>query len=832
MKFVLTILGVMICCNLGAQVRLVPAYPGDGSLAPRDLWQVQLDNLTGSTVELILVTEIRRAGREVYRQQSHPVLLPGNQEPFNPAWLQLDKDRFFDREIEEAVVHSGQFPPGDYQVCLLALSPRGSGEYGRDCRQLTLLANDSLAGRSEKGLRMSGRSAVEYFYSDQPFWGADASRQYVRFDLQPQLQWQDIPLGLDVFYTLGDPNWAQGANAISLQFDVPRFREQLREKLRSGVEDRAQRIQQEHALDFATEQQLGDQLSELSDTGLLRYQTLLPELEKQLENYPEKELRQLEIQARQHLATEKEMLVQKTDSLPSDSLSVKHQRFKKWEAKLAEVRQKIEAMEQLKREITAAEQALQRLRILDSRSDVIRDRHRALKSQNDSLRQMLPQVTEYADPAALKQQLRQSGLAKPSYNWLLAVEEMKLGTYRPRYSPLILSGTQANGVSLGITPDQTWRFQASLGKIQPLFLNPATPNGNHTDLPTVAAGKISWGKQNFQTYLLAALPFQKRSVQSVESINTSPESGLRLGSGLAFSWPDRGFNGQFDAAWAFLRDNNQSFPDDDGSLTNAAFQFSGQWQLSKQLQFSGIWQSIGTAYEDIGSPFSLPGMEHIDLQLEQSFWKNQMSVGLFYLRDKNRPIGFSPFTFENDQYGLQLTWQAQGWPSVTTRLGRNLLSNENNGNNTWLWNLVASHQYRVGALQLASQLSLQHTQQQLNPQLLPQFYTFMEARQQVIWNGSFTSGLAVYQNSSNQTEVLQDLKGADLQLSFKKANWLIELTGGLYQQADQATGHRLNVNIRLPITRQLQFYVQAGRQPSFLQPGAYHLVRSGISGQF
>lgn len=844
MKFLITIIGLALCWQIGAQIRLVPSYPANPALTPQGLREVRFDNPNGRTIEAVLIAEVRRSGQLVYRSQTRPVLLPGGQQNFNSDLLQEEKTNYFDRDVEASVKRSGHFPAGTYEICLLAKSPRTGGELGRDCRQLSFDQQEVSPAGPAKGIRLSGRANVEYFYTDQAFWGAEGYRQYLRFDLRPRIQWKDIPLGLDIFHTTDDGEITPGMNAVSLYFDAQAFKEQLREKLQSSLAARAARIQQEYALDFEKERQLTEQLAGLSDSSLARYQALVPELEHRLEQYGEKELRYREKQVRERLEAKQQNYLDQRGKLLQKGKESQHQldsldaAYTKWQEdqeglrqQLISLQQQIKELEELKRELTAGKQGLQQFRSLQGRSGFLQNQLQTLQQQNDSLRQLLPQVTDLSDPKALKRHLRSEGLFKKSYSWLLALQEFKLGTYRPRYSPLILSGAQANGMSIQVSPQPAWQFSASVGKLQSLFWSYGGQTGENSNSPMVAAGKVGWRGQGVQTYLLAALPFQAPSQNTTETINGPPDGSLRLGTGLGFELLDQRLTGQLDAAWA-LRKKQANGSETAGFGPSSAFNFTSQWQLSERMRFSAAWQSVGAAYEDLGSPFLLSGMEQIDLQLEQSLWKNQLSVGIFYLKDKNRPIGFSPFTFENHQYGLQLAWQAEGLPQISSRLGRNLLLDEDNGNHAWLWSFLAHHTYQMGSLQVASQLSFQHTQQQLNTQLAPQLYTFLEVRQQFFWNDLFSTTLSVYQNSGVGNGAIRDIQGADLQLSFNKTAWQVDLTGGLYQQKGLAPDHRLNINIRIPVSKNIRFSIHAGRQPSFINPTAYYLIRTGISGMF
>lgn len=844
MKFLFKIVGLVLCLQANAQVRLIPFYPADSGLSPEDLWQVEFDNLKGVPLEVILISEIRQAGHLVFRRQSHPVQLPGGQQAFNPMLLQEKKTEFFDREFETEVSRSGQFPPGTYQICLLAKSPGGSGELGRDCRQVIIDQQFASTSAPQKGLAFSGRGKVEYFYTDQPFWGIEAPRQYLRFDLHPRVQWQDIPLGVDIFYTLGDQGWTPNRNSVSLHFEAQRFQEQIREKLENRLKAKASKIQENYALDFKKEQLLKQQLEGLGDSSLSRYQQLLPELESRLREYPEKELRyrerqllaKLDAKRREYQNQKQQLLLEDDKQSQLDSLDNSYREWEQKQAKvqeeLAGIQQKLKEIEQLKREIATGKQGLQQYRFLQGRSTFLQAQHQQLTEQNDSLRQLLPQMADLSDPTEFKRQLRQEGLFKKHYSWLMAIQELKVGTYRPHYSPLILNGAQANGLALRIRPQPAWEFSASVGKIQSPFLLFANQSGKDTLSPLVAAGKIAWRGRQFQVYGLTALPFEQPTPNTPESINGSPSGNLKLGAGLTFDFFDQRFTGQVDGAWT------NPAADAPGGAANisfsqrTAFHLNTQWQFSEQTRLTALWQSVGTAYEDIGSPFLLSGMEQIDLQLEQSLWKDQVTLGGFYLKDKNRPIGFSPFTFQNHQYGLQLAWQAEGYPQLSTRLGRNLLSNEETNNQGWLWSFLANYPFRIGQVQLASQLSFQHTQQQLDQQLAPQLYTYLEVRQQVFWNDYFSTALSVYQNTGGLSETMQDFKGSDLQLSIHKNRWLLDITGGLYQQTGQELDHRLNLNLRIPVSKSIQLNVQAGRQPSFVNPAAYYFVRTGFSGLF
>lgn len=791
--------------------------------------------------QTILKIKTYQQNQLIHQKEIQPISLQVGQQILNPNLLRIKKEQYANKSIERIVKTTGKLPLGIYQVCLIATSTDGGAEFGRHCEESIVKETETIA--TTKKLYVFGTGRIEHVWSNQQYFGTSLPPQYARISLQPDFQWQDIPFGLTVFHTTVDQLSGQNPNVVSLRFDAMEFRTQIRKKLESKLRANTQKIQASYQLDFLQEQNLEKRLAALKDSSFLKIKEELPQLKTRLNQAKEKELQHLERKLkakldanRTALETQKKEWLQKDSALYSTKLDSLQQAQQQWQEKhqhelqkLDSLRKKLQEVAKLKRKVKKYQQQIRQYQQLQNSETILHTSLSKITAQNDSLRQQLAAV-DYSNPTELKNRLKTEGLLTAQNSWLYSLKKLSIGTYQPNYSPLILGRLQANGAAVQFSPDDKWQIAASYGKAQiPLFgLN----SFSETDFmePNVLAGKLGWEQQNFSVYFTAAHPFQKEDSQE-DALNEVITTNNLLGTGLSFYLPEQNFNASFDGAITQFKSSTKSYP---SLKERTAIQANFDWQITEQYNFSMIYQTLGTDYEDIGSPLTLPGMEQLDMQLSGNFSKLNLRTGLYYLKEENRPISFTPFTFQNHQYGVNLTWQAPKLPRINARLGRNLLKRaELIGNaNTWLWSVQLSHPYQWKGISMTSQINYQNTQQQPDPQLPAQLYTFWEVRQQFNWRTNFSSSFSAYNNFGGQSGNQIDLKGMDFSsiLSVKKMQ--LHLSAGWYQQNNTSPQFRYNLGGKLTLSKLLNVQITGGIFPSLVQENGYQFLRTTLVALF
>ena len=822
--------------TIKAQVQVSPTYASQVGLTPDALWQAQFNNLGFDAKQVILVAEVFQQKKLVYQRVSHPILLQAGQQSIPVSFFREKSENFYNTSLKNKMGLSRNFPSGEYEICLLVKTSDGGNELGRHCQVVSVKSPNLLNGERtqssdrQHSFRLSGNGGLMHLYSNQPFFGNNEPRHDIRLNLNATMNINDVPIGTEIFYTTEYQQLGAATNIFNINFDAQKFQEKLRQKLEQKLTNRANQIQEAHGLDFEKEKILQQQLSEISKEDLLDFKIEQSKLESQLENYKEKELKYLERKLRKKLAEEekeflqkKNQILQQSDSLKQEKLDALESEHQQWlektrpqKERLENLQQQLHELEQLQRKLKKQQQQIAKLQSDFNQEEFTQQQFSKLKLQNDSLKKHLT-VRDLSNPSQLKKRLKEEDLLEGKNHFLFMIKDLQIGTYQSNYSPLIMSGTRANGFSMAISPDEKWEFATSIGKTQSPFFG--ISQDNNFNQPLVVASKISFQRKNWNTYLTGAFPFQKVEL-SPDVINEPTNANTLLGIGGTFSLLKNKLNGAIDGA------SNINF-----NSENSALNTNLDWDIFEHLQFSGQYQTIGTEYQDIASPLLLSGMELVDLQLNSYFFKKQLMVGSFYLKDKNRPLAFSPFTFQNHQYGLQVNWQSQNLPQISARIGKNLFSQQDNNGNAYLWNLQLNYPYQFGGINCNTSMSYQHTRQQLNPQLPTQLYTFWEIRQQLNWTNSFSNTISVYSNIADQNVTNQNLKGLDLQSVFSKNKFRMDFIIGIYERANRYE-FKSSLNLQLAIGKYLDLQVQGGMLPSFTQEENYLFIRSGLVSRF
>jgi len=822
---------------LQAQVQLQPTYNAQDGLALEELWQVQINYLAPEAIQVRLVAEVWQEGQQIYARESQPFALQLGQQSPTPSLLRMSKEHYGTTNTGKRIRQLGHLPEGKYQVCQALQSVDRSASLGRHCVQVVI--DERMESVSTKKIQWSGQGRVEHVYSNQAFFGNTLPRQFVRVDAHPTLQIQDIPLGLDIFYTTEDQQFGPTANAISLRFDARQFQHQLRQKLERKVADQSSSIQQMHRADFLKEEYLAQVLDHASDSLVQVNQALQQQLQSELDQYAEKELtywqKRLsnELDGPQQVFRQRERAIRQSAdpkaSTQLDSLDREYEIWRKAHKEDLQLQDSIQQawvkLEDLRRRLSQVNQILQQVQQGQDQEAFLKDQYAVLTTQNDSLRQLLDVDQTLNDPKVLKKELTRAGLLEGQNRWLYAIKSFTIGTYRPAMSPIMLSGTQANGVEVGWSPDEQWRADVAVGKIQAPFFGVSSEAETDFYEPTVLSNKLSFSNRWMQTYLASAYAFNDD--WSVESgTNLLPPPSLLLGGGFVFSFLEGALNAQGDLAWA----DRIGVEEPTDWRSQMAWNAALDWQLHDRVHFLGVYQSTGTQYEDIGSPLVLPGLEHIEGQINTIWWQGQLQFGLFYLKDKNRPLAFSPFTFANHQLGVQAAWQGKKGLQLQGRMGRNFLEQEGADGQAYLWSSRMLMPYKVAGLSMQSQASFQHTQQQLAPALPPQLITYLEGGHLVQWSSSWSNEILANLSRTGNSE--QDLSGLDLRTVFQAKAFSCTLSKGYYTRNQGNWRFRGNLNVQWKFSPVIGVQLQGGIFPSFIQQEDFFFVRTALMSQF
>jgi hypothetical protein len=613
-KCLLYIFLMVIPFLLNAQYQLLPAFNTADGLTLKELEQVQVNTIANGHRQLWLRVEVYGEGRKLqYSRESFPFRVePGRQVAVKQIWRKGKKE-FIAPELELQTRTHKVLPRGEYEICLILFDLTSKTRLVQYCQFFEVAeVRDQSAG-----FNASGDIRLSYTYAVRQWYGSTLPPEFWRFEAHPTFNWKGIPFGLDVFWTNEDNRFGRPMDAISFRFDAETFQAQLREKLEARLAEEQSGFQEKYRPDFAEEAALAKTLSRMEkvDTSFLRQ----------------------ELQKEEHrLDSLKELAVRPRFQSPDfrDCLRQVQAEKEKQEKRVKKLQQEIK----------------QYLQLLQ-REEYLQNRWKKLKSQNDSLREEFSEKAKELSPRRQKQLLLENGILDKGRAVLLAVDRFQLGAYYLNYSPLVLNGSQINGVDLAFRLSPNWRISVAGGKVT----TPRFPDSLdfHLPRPNTLAGKFEWKADPAIELYLGSI----HSWENNNEIYSSTDETQILIAGYKWRAPKVDMHWSVDVAHCSI---------DQFSENKLAWhtEFSSHF-LDNRFDFLATWQRTGSEYQDLGSPFLRQGMETQDVQLNSHWWKNRLSLGLFYQRDHNRPLGFSPFSLQNQQMGgaSSLTYLKDRMPS-------------------------------------------------------------------------------------------------------------------------------------------------------------------------
>lgn len=755
--------------SLTAQFQLIPGFQTSDGLNLEELWSTQVHRIGGEALQVRLAIEINNnQGRPLLRQESHDLLLGTGHVQIGAGQISRRREQAIDALFFQKVKNTGQIPAGEYEICVLLLGLNGRSELARHCGLYEVPDSDEPTRKADR-LQWSGYGNLSLNYTQEPWFGSGEPQRYARIDLHPKLTWQGIPLGLDLFWSTEPGNYQANLNQVSFSLNAEALKKRLSEAVINRLQQNIRQYEDKVGMDATRLKTLQSRLHAVDE---IAYQ----QLEKQLDSL------------RQQLTE----LAVADNPLEQDSL---HQLREKWQRRLQLLEQSRQQMDRLRQKKEYWQQQVDQVPNL----------------LTDSLAASIPDLEELRDPARLKAQLQEFGILGKLERRLLPIERLQIGSFYADPSPLILAGAPLSGVDVAVKLGRSWSVEGAVGKLQIPAFYAGFGTYPKRDFPFVAGTRINWhGHEHWQLYS-AAFQSLRSPVLSSDFNYTRKGNGLALGLGADYSASRLSI--QLDGALtpAVARET---------ALGNVAVQGSLDWELpGDRFQLEGKWERIGREYDHFGAPFLLAGMQQAELRLGSTWLNRRLRIDLYYQKDDNSPIGYSPFRMQNHQYGFSMNWQQPKWPQLFLQYGKNLLDRQESNGNAHLWNSRLSYNYRLFGHSHCSSISYQNSLQQWNPLLPPSWFSYWTFTYQVQmgkqWQmeiQGFSSQRQEQFSASTADGALEltftqdrNASGLDLRSRFQSGSGLMfQCSIGTYSidaQAEQKL--RSTLNLRYPLSKGL-----------------------------
>ncbi len=513
-------------------------------------------------------------------------------------------------------------------------------------------------GSESSSFALTGTSRFEAQDATQQGIGQDIPARYARWELNPTFVLLDIPFSGAMLLSTEQSRGRQSINSFNLSFSLSN--EQLQERLRQRLIERiAQPVFAgtiDDVEDLASLEAKLDDPSSLADLETLRAKA-------------------------------------KSGTASSDEL----EELEEKERELEDLKKRCRELKAIKEKVGEAEE-LRRVAETGYATDKMYD--------SENLHDALSQLEML------------SGVEKFFYNF----PRFGIGVNYPYYSPYTINGIPVNGVDIIFNPGKFY-LATTVGKAQR-----DVPEAFATDSTFIAykrsiyAGRIGYGRVG-EGHALLTVMHASDDENAIISDTTSgfylsPQENWLLGLDIDIPIVPEVFSIKGEIAGSLLSgDLNSPTAEIDSSLNApewltdlvqvrtssfVAFAFSVEPQLTikaTDTRLKGKFEQIGSGYVTLGIPYLRNDLMRYEGQIDQKFWRKQISLSARFRRETDNLIDWKQATTETTMYNFGLGLTFRGWPFL--RLGYIPYRQKNDAgtefqvdNNIRIYTALAGHRYR------------------------------------------------------------------------------------------------------------------------------------------
>ncbi|MBK8735058.1 MAG: hypothetical protein IPL98_03885 [Saprospiraceae bacterium] len=172
------------------------------SLAPTDVWNQSVNNQRA--VKVYMKGEIKNSeGKLLLELRSSSFILKQGINQLSNEWIQTTKTDWHDDAAKQAVVSTGNFPKGTYQVCAKIFESSNDRELANPCRTVTV---DELLIRKNdptkyKNISAYGSASIDYTHNSPQSYYSDLPTNFVRVEAEQGLSIYSFPISGMFRYT-------------------------------------------------------------------------------------------------------------------------------------------------------------------------------------------------------------------------------------------------------------------------------------------------------------------------------------------------------------------------------------------------------------------------------------------------------------------------------------------------------------------------------------------------------------------------------------------------------------------------------------------------------
>jgi hypothetical protein len=465
-------------------------------------------------------------------------------------------------------------------------------------------------------VKRSGMVEVESFTSNKVLPYSLNERQYIRLYATPSISILGLPFESNIYYTTEENSYFN-TNSVSLNFNIDKFRENLKDKSVETVDDKKKQIYS--IMDYQTD--LDNYIGDIN-RQITTYQ-------KEVEATKSSQINALNSSL--DTSNMRNEIINRAKDSASNRLSTPN--FNEQDSLLAKRKDATDSLEMRRAQIDYKIQQLQKyVQLADS-----------LKIKASSANTILSKAVEAEKIQMIKDAnktktkkrdvfLDSSRVTKRVSDLIKTVEEFEIGLFTPYYSAGTLNGIPVKGVNFKRSSTNDLMYSRfSLG-ISPNAYNSFSRESFNENIYSrrLIAAKYGIGTEDFDDVYLISMGIWDSESKEAPVFNTVNSAGFSK------SLNKLSLNGEVAHSFNQIRDTLLILNEQPNSiLKNAMYdrlsmKMEAKWKITSTSQIIGSFDQKNQNFKSLGSPFLRNDYRAIDFSVIQKTFNNKLVFSGFY----------------------------------------------------------------------------------------------------------------------------------------------------------------------------------------------------------
>jgi hypothetical protein len=533
------------------------------------------------------------------------------------------------------------------------IRPPDSASFAEKKSQFLDSIKNSKLNPSLYGSIVSESYATNY---QDPYTRSEAI--YTRLYGSPSIEMLGLPFNINFFYTSED-NSIYNSNYISLDFDINRYRQNLKQKLEEKINAQVEAKRQlaTELFDVSKSDQSLKRKLEQEKSKLREYTEKIksPDVSNEISNLADAQINKQEEKFKSlqdsfdldNLTDSQKQRLESKKSSIQDSLNAKNTNY-------------LTKQQEIQDSVSKVQERIERYQ---EKIELIQKKHAELEDLDKKLQDSLGTLRkQYTSQSFLTSKVTKHPFGAKVMKLVSKVDKFQVGLTNPMFSEYTLNGIPVKGMHTSIDFGSK-NVELAIGKT---FRSEYNTFGLSQPKPVFDRNVIGiktafeFGIKNKKSITLTSLSLfddevaESRKQNILHALDYNTALGPKLDFYFSLNHSILKQETIENATLSFENDQELKLNQFQGFLDHFAYEGGLEYQASKNLSLESSYKRISPEYLSLGNPFLRSNFHELDVKIKSKFFKRKITLTSFYKKFEDNITNLSESTNQMSGYGIAI----------------------------------------------------------------------------------------------------------------------------------------------------------------------------------